>query len=151
MQSFAPILQDISLQLGKNLNNTPLKKIDLHWIIEDHSYFEWFTKLLHEMKDESGFFNYHIYFTDKTPDAFNEKLMYLSTNAKDKKTDVSIIDNLWEESNFHLPSWNEKLSESKDGNVNLNSKVFYSGPRKYLKPLKKSCKKLSIPIITKKF
>ena len=54
--------------------------------------------------------------------------MYLSTNAKDKKTDVSIIDNLWEESNFHLPSWNEKLSESKDGNVNLNSKVFIVVP-----------------------
>ena len=77
--------------------------------------------------------------------------MYISTNAKNKKTDVSIIDNLWEESNFNLPSWNEKLSESKNGNDNLNSKVFYSGPRKYLKPLKKSCKKLSIPLITKKF
>jgi hypothetical protein len=77
--------------------------------------------------------------------------MYISTNAKDKKTDVSIIDNLWEESNFHLPSWNEKLSEAKDRNVDLNSKVFYSGPRKHLKPLKKSCKRLNIPLITKKF
>lgn len=148
---FAPILQDISIQLENNTNSAPLEKIDLHWIIEDHSYFEWFTKLLHEMKDESGFFNYHIYFADKTPAAFNEKLMYISTNAKDKKTDVSIIDNLWEKSNFHLPSWNEKLSEAKDRNVDLNSKVFYSGPRKHLKPLKKSCKRLNIPLITKKF
>ena len=82
---FAPILQDISIQLENNTNSAPLEKIDLHWIIEDHSYFEWFTKLLHEMKDESGFFNYHIYFADKTPAAFNEKLMYISTNAKDKK------------------------------------------------------------------
>ena len=148
---FAPILQDISLQLGKNLNNTSLKKIDLHWIIEDQSYFEWFTKLLHQMKDESGFFYYHIYFIDKTPDAFNEKLMYISTNATNKKIDVSIIDNIWEAVSFHLPSWNEKLSDSKDRNIDLNSKVFYSGPRKYLKPLKKSCKRLNIPLTTKKF
>ena len=148
---FAPILQDISLQLKKNLKKITLQKIDLHWIIEDHAYFEWFTKLLHDMKDESGIFDYHIYFIDKTPDSFNEKLMYISTNAGEKKIDVSIINNLWEAANFHLPRWNEKLLENKDGNVNLKSKVFYSGPRKYVKSIKKSCKRLSIPLITKKF
>ncbi len=147
----APILQDISIQLKDNSKSLLLKKIDLHWIIEDHTYFEWFTKLLHEIKDESGTFNYHIYFVNKSPDAFKEKLMYISTNAGDKKTDVFIMDNLWEVASFHLPSWNEKLLENKDHNSNFSSKVFYSGPRKYLKSLKKSCNKLGIPINNKNF
>ena len=147
----APILQDIFLQLKNNPNSLPLKKIDLHWIIEDHSYFEWFTKLLHDIKDESGIFNYHIYFVDKTPDAFNEKLIYISTNASDKNTDVLLMDNLWEAASFDLPSWDDKLLENKDKDSNLTRKVFYSGPRKYLKSLKRSCKKLNIPIDSKKF
>ena len=77
--------------------------------------------------------------------------MYISTNAGDKKTDVFIMDNLWEVASFHLPSWNEKLLENKDHNSNFSSKVFYSGPRKYLKSLKKSCNKLGIPINNKNF
>ncbi len=148
---FAPILQDVFLQLKNNPNCLSLKKIDLHWIIEDQSYFEWFTKLLHDISDESGFFNYHIYFIDKTPSAFNEKLLYISTNASDKNTDVFLMDNLWEASSFSLPTWDDKLMENRDKNTDLVSKVFYSGPRKYLKSLKKSCSNLNIPLNSKKF
>ena len=56
---------DIIVQLKTNPNTISLKT-DLHWIIEDNSYFEWFTKLLNEMKSESDIFNYHIYFPNKS-------------------------------------------------------------------------------------
>ena len=147
----APILQDIFLQLKNDPNSISVKKIDLHWIIEDNTYFEWFTKLLNELKYESDIFNFHIYFVDKSPHAFKEKLMYISTNASDKNTEVSLINNLWDVANFHLPNWIENLVEKGNRKSNLDSKVFYSGPRKYLKPLKKSCKKLGIPIDSKNF
>ena len=148
---FAPILQDIFLQLKNNPNSLPLKKIDLHWIIEDHSYFEWFTKLLHDINDESGMFSYNIYLINKSPGSFNEKLMYISTNAGEKNTDVFLMDNLWDVSSFKLPSWDDKLMENSDKNSNLMSKVFYSGPRKYLRSLKKSCERLSLPFHTRNF
>ena len=148
---FAPILQDIFLQLKNNQNSLPLKKIDLHWIIEDNSYFEWFTKLLHDINDESGMFSYHIYLINKSPGSFNEKLMYISTNAGEKNTDVFLMDNLWDASSFKLPSWDDKLMENSDKNSNLISKVFYSGPRKYLRSLKKSCERLSLPFHTRNF
>ena len=61
------------------------------------------------------------------------------------------MDNLWEAASFDLPSWDDKLLENKDKDSNLTKKVFYSGPRKYLKSLKRSCKKLNIPIDSKKF
>ncbi len=148
---FAPILQDIFLQLKNNPNSLPLKKIDLHWIIEDHTYFEWFTKLLHDINDKSGVFNYHVYFIDKTPGSFNEKLLYISTNAGEKNTDVSLMDNLWDASSFGLPAWDDMLMENRDKKSDFTSKVFYSGPGKYLKPLKKSCAKLKIPLNSKNF
>ena len=147
----APILQDIVMQLKNNPNTLALKKIDLHWIIEDHSYFEWFTKLLNKLKNESDIFNYHIYFINKSPASFSEKSMYITTNAINKNTNVSIIDNLWEVANFHLPDWNEKLSESIDKISKSGSRVFYSGPRKYIKELKKSCNSLGIPFNSKKY
>ena len=147
----APILQDIFLQLKNDPNSISVKRIDLYWIIEDNTYFEWFTKLLNELKYESDIFNFHIYFVDKSPHSFKEKLMYISTNASDKNTEVSLINNLWDVANFHLPNWIENLVEIGNRKSNLDNKVFYSGPRKYLKPLKKSCKKLGIAIDSKKF
>ena len=139
------------MQLKTNPNTLALKKIDLHWIIEDKFYFKWFTKLLNELKNESNIFNYHIYFPNKSPASFSEKSMYITTNAMNKNTNASIIDNLWEVVSFHLPDWNEKLSESIDEIPKLGSRVFYSGPRKYGKELKKSCKGLGIPFNSKKY
>ena len=109
----APILQDIVTKLKTNPGTISLKKIDLHWIIEDETYFEWFIKLLNELKNESDIFNYHIYFPDKSPAFFNEKLMYMCHKCNgNKNTDVSIIDNLWEVASFHLPNWNETISKA---------------------------------------
>tara|TARA_Y100001970_G_C14243213_1_gene866229 strand:- start:1500 stop:2987 length:1488 start_codon:yes stop_codon:yes gene_type:complete len=142
----APILQDIALRLNNDSNKILLKRIDLHWIIEDHVYFEWFTKLLQDINDDSDMFNYHIYFVDKSPDSFNEKLMYIATNAVDKSTKVSLIDNLWDITNFGLPNWSDKLTESRKKFSDLNCSVFYSGPRKYYNALKNSCRELKIPI-----
>ncbi len=147
----APILQDIALRLKNNPTTVSLKRIDLHWIIEDHTYFEWFTKLLQDIKDNTGIFNYHIYFLDKSPGDFNEKLMFISTNAGEKTTNVSLIDNLWDDSNFGLPNWSDKLGENRDNYSDLNCIVFFSGPRKYLKNLKKSCRQLKIPLKEKNF
>ena len=147
----APILQDIALRLKNNSNTIPVKRIDLHWIIEDQTYFEWFTKLLHDIKDDSGIFNYHIYFVDKTPDDFNEKLMYISTDAGKKNTKVSLVDNLWDVSSFAIPNWRDKLDENRDQFLDLNCSVFFSGPRKYLKSLNQSCRELKIPIKKKSF
>ncbi len=147
----APILQDIVTKLKTNPGTLSLKKIDLHWIIEDETYFEWFIKLLNELKNESDIFNYNIYFPDKSPAFFNEKLMYMATDVGNKNTDVLIIDNLWEVASFHLPNWNETISGSIDKNSKLKSRVFYNGPRKYIKKLRKTCKKLKIPFDSKKY
>ena len=147
----APILQDIALRLKNNSNTISVKRIDLHWIIEDQTYFEWFTKLLHEIKDSAEIFNYNIYFVDKTPDEFNEKLMYISTNVGDKNTNVSLLDNFWDVSGFGLPNWKDKLEKNREKFLDLNCSVFFSGPRKYLKSLNKSCRKLGIPLNKKRF
>ena len=147
----APILQDIALRVKNNSNTISVKRLDLHWIIEDQAYFEWFTKPLHEIKDPTGIFNYHIYFVDKTPDEFNEKLMYISTNVGDKNTDVSLLDNFWDVSGFGLPNWKDKLEENREKFLDLSCSVFFSGPRKYLKSLNKSCRKLGIPLNKKRF
>ena len=142
----APILQDIALQLNNNKNSIAIKRIDLHWIIEDKMYFEWFTKLLQTIKDENELFNYHIYFVDKSVADFNEKLMYISTDVGDKKTDISLIDNLWDVSHFGLPNWEKEFLKNREGFIELDCTVFYSGPRKYVKQIKKSCKNSKIPI-----
>ena len=147
----APILQDIALRVKNNSNTISVKRLDLHWIIEDQAYFEWFTKLLHEIKDPTGIFNYHIYFVDKTPDEFNEKLMYISTNVGDKNTNVSLLDNFWDVSGFGLPNWKDKLEKNREEFLDLNCSVFFSGPRKYLKSLNKSCRKLGITLNKKRF
>ena len=145
----APILQDIALRIKNNKNNIAIKKLDLHWIIEDQTYFEWFTKLLKDIKNDSEIFNYHIYFLDKSLADFNDKLMYISTDLSDKKTKISLIDNLWDDSFFGLPDWSDILSKYSEKYPNLQRKLFYSGPGKYIKKIKKSCRILNIPFNTK--
>ena len=141
----APILQDIALRLKNDSNDILLKRIDLHWIIEDQAYFEWFTKLLQDIKDDSGFFNYHIYFVEKTAENFNERLMYISTNTIDKSANISLLDNFWDISTFGLPNWSDRFKKNRKKNSELNCCVFYSGPQKYKKKIKKSCSALQIP------
>ena len=77
--------------------------------------------------------------------------MYMATDVGNKNTDVLIIDNLWEVASFHLPNWNETISGSIDKNSKLKSRVFYNGPRKYIKKLRKTCMKLKIPFDSKKY
>ena len=83
---------------------------------------------------------------DKSVADFNEKLMYISTDVGDKKTDISLIDNLWDVSHFGLPNWEKEFLKNREGFIELDCTVFYSGPRKYVKQIKKSCKNSKIPI-----
>ena len=141
----APILQDIVLRLKNEPDTIDLKRIDLHWIIEDQTYFEWFTKLLQDINDDSGILNYHIYFLNKSPDEFHEKLMYITTNALDRSSNISLINNFWDQSNFGLPNWSDKFAENRNNFLEYNCSVFYSGPRKYRASIKKSCKNIKVP------
>ena len=144
ISKFAPILQDINLRLISE--NHTIKKIDLYWLIFDQSYFEWFTKTLDELKkdDLNDIFNYHIYFVDKKPDQLNNKLLFVSKDILKKKTNVNLIDNLWNNSNFGYPNWLLELKELKSKYSNLNSNLFYSGPDNLDKILKENCRKLKI-------
>ena len=93
----APILQDIVIRLKNGSDLGRLKKVDLYWLIEDRNYFEWFTKMLKEM-DEGGspkFFNYHIYFLERSPEEISRKMMYISTDVLESETNIDLVDNLW--------------------------------------------------------
>ena len=43
----APILQDITMRLKDGHDDVSLKRVDLYWLIDDQSYFEWFDSLNH--------------------------------------------------------------------------------------------------------
>ena len=137
----APILQDIVIRLKNGSDIGKLKRIDLYWMIEDRNYFEWFTKMLKDMDEDSSqkFFNYHIYFLERSPDEISRKMMYISTDVLNSKTTIDLVDNLWSKSSFGIPDWEKILSEFGE---DRNQKVFYSGPNKFSKELKKACKKL---------
>ena len=136
----APILQDIVIRLKNGSDIGKLKRIDLYWMIEDRNYFEWFTKMLKDMDEESSqkFFNYHIYFLERSPDEMSRKMMYISTDVLKSKTSIDLVDNLWSKSSFGIPDWEKIFSEFGEES---NQKVFYSGPNKFSKDLKKACKK----------
>ena len=142
----APILQDIAMRSKKDPDNIKLKRIDLFWLSSDDHYFEWFTKLLHEINfaDADTFFHYHIYFVDKQPENMKEKMMYISTNILDKETDVILIDNLWGKSSFGNPDWSTELRELQSQNESRNSRLFFSGPRNMKGNIQSECKKLNI-------
>ena len=136
----APILQDIVIRLKNGSDIGKLKRIDLYWMIEDRNYFEWFTKMLKDMDEDSSqkFFNYHIYFLERSPDKISRKMMYISTDVLNSKTNIDLVDNLWSKSSFGIPDWEKIFSEFGEES---NQKVFYSGPNKFGKELKKACKK----------
>ena len=136
----APILQDIVIRLKNGSDIGKLKKVDLYWLIEDRNYFEWFTKMLKEM-DEDGspkFFNYHIYFLERSPEEISRKMMYISTDVLESETNIDLVDNLWSKSSFGIPDWEKIFSEFREDS---NHKVFYSGPNKHSRKLKNACKK----------
>ena len=137
----APIIQDIVIRQKNGSDIGKLKRIDLYWMIEDRNYFEWFTKMLKDMDEDSSqiFFNYHIYFLERSPDEMSRKMMYISTDVLKSKTSIDLVDNLWSKSSFGIPDWEKILSEFGE---DRNQKVFYSGPNKFSKELKKACKKL---------
>ena len=136
----APIIQDIVIRQKNGSDIGKLKRIDLYWMIEDRNYFEWFTKMLKDMDEESSqkFFNYHIYFLERSPDEMSRKMMYISTDVLKSKTSIDLVDNLWSKSSFGIPDWEKIFSEFGEES---NQKVFYSGPNKFSKDLKKACKK----------
>ena len=142
----APILQDIVMRLKNHPEQIKMKRLDLFWLINDQSYFEWFTKMLNDIDAEEaeGFFNYHIYFMDKKPEDMTDKMMYISTNVTEKQTNVTLIDNLWGKSSFGLPDWTKELGEIRSEFSHLQGRLFYSGPIQTTGPLKKECKNLGI-------
>ena len=142
----APILQDITMRLKDGHDDVSLKRVDLYWLIDDQSYFEWFTKMLKDIEDDSTskFFNYHIYFLDRSPDEISEKMMYISTNVSDRQTSLALLNNLSDRTRFGVPNWKREFGELQLSMGNLDSKVFYSGPSQYSRSLKKQSKKLGI-------
>ena len=58
--------------------------------------------------DEDGspkFFNYHIYFLERSPDEISRKMMYISTDVLESETNIDLVDNLWSKSSFGIPDW----------------------------------------------
>ena len=54
------------------------------------------------------------------------------------ETNIDLVDNLLSKSSFGIPDWEKIFSEFGEES---NQKVFYSGPNKFSKDLKKACKK----------
>ena len=142
----APILQDITMRLKDGHDEVSLKRVDLYWLIDDQSYFEWFTKMLKDIEDDSTskFFNYHIFFLDRSPEEISEKMMYISINATHRQTSLALLNNLSDRTRFGVPDWQREFSELQLSMGNLDSKVFYSGPSQYSRLLKKQSEKLGI-------
>ena len=142
----APILQDIVMRLKDDQQQVKLKRVDLYWLIDDHSYFEWFTKMLKDIEQDgtSKFFNYHIHFLEKTPENIPEKMMYISTNVSEKQTNLSLISNLSDRTRFGMPNWKREFNELRSIADANDIKIFYSGPLQFSRALKKQGKKLNI-------
>ena len=140
----APILQDIVMRLKEDPDQVVLNRVDLYWLIDDQSYFEWFTKMLKDLEEDSTskFFNYHIHFLDRSPEDISEKMMYISTNISDKQTNLSLLDNLSDRTKFGIPNW-EREFKALRSTINANdSKIFYSGPLQFSGAIKKEGKRL---------
>lgn len=142
----APILQDIVMRKQREPDQSNIQRLDLFWLINDRSYFEWFTKLLNDIEydDKSSFFNYHIFFLDKDPDEITDKLMYISTNVIDSQTDVKLINNLWGRSSFGYPDWSQELRDVCSVSGGLAPSLFFSGPSKLKQDLEIICNQLGI-------
>ena len=68
-------------------------------------------------------------------------MMYISTDVLNNETNIDLVDNLWNHSSFGMPNW-EKLFNKFDRPS--GNKVFYSGPSKFSRTLKKACAKKGI-------
>ena len=68
-------------------------------------------------------------------------MMYISTDVLESETNIDLVDNLWSKSSFGIPDWEKIFSKFGE---NSNQKVFYSGPNKHSRKLKKACKKSGI-------
>tara|TARA_B100001250_G_scaffold306673_1_gene268548 strand:+ start:2043 stop:3542 length:1500 start_codon:yes stop_codon:yes gene_type:complete len=151
ISKFAPILKDIRQKLKYGKHN--IKTIDLYWLVLNQSYFAWFAKILNDFKNDNldVIFNYHTYFIDKNPDQVNDKLLFISKDVLNDKTEIKLIEDLWNGSSFGKPNWYDELkinkSKSKTSKVNL----FYSGPDNFYKDLKDTCNKLNINFNDKNF
>ena len=112
-----------------------MKKISLYWLIENETYFEWFTKFLNEIEGEEkiNIFTYNIFFIDKSAHEVSEKLMFMSTDLSKTRTNVTLINNIWGKSKFGLPDWKQELKLLTNNNVETKNHIFYSGPNKYKK------------------
>jgi ferredoxin-NADP reductase len=142
----APILQDIVIRQRDEKDTGRLKKVDLFWLIEDRTYFEWFTKMLKDMEEGGvpSLFNYHIYFLERSPEEISRRMMYISTDVMENETNISMVDNLWNRSRFGMPDWEKEIGLLDSDDQMLDRKVFYSGPSRFIRSLKRECDKIGI-------
>ena len=149
----APILQDIAMRIDSDSKKNRIQKISLFWLIENETYFEWFTKFLDEIESEEklNMFSYNIFFINKSSHEVSEKLMYMSTDIVNTKTDVTLIDNIWGKSKFGLPNWGLEFEQGLKEENALKRRIFYSGPSYFRKSLKKEARNLNIPFQSKDF
>ena len=96
-------------------------------------------------------FNYHIYFVDKKPDQINDKLLFISKDVFNNKTEIKLIEDLWNGSSFGKPNWNEDLKNKKSKNKRSEISLFYSGPKAISREIKDTCDKLNINFNYKNF
>ena len=151
ISKFAPILKDIRQKLKYGKHN--IKKIDLYWLVLNQSYFAWFAKILNDFKNDdlNVTFNYHTYFIDKEPDQVNDKLLFISKDVFNDKTEIKLIEDLWNGSSFGKPNWYEELRINKTKNKTSKINLFYSGPDNFYKDLKDTCNSLNINFNDKNF
>ena len=146
ISKIAPILQDIIMRVRDGRSQKDLKRIDLYWLIHDETYFEWFTKLLLDLNkdDRNHFFKYHIYFMDRKPEDMTQKTMYITTNIRNKKSRISMVENKSSTSRFGLPDWDNELKKINLSASNTEKKIFYCGPSIYKKELKRCARRAGI-------
>ncbi len=151
ISKFAPILKDIKQKIKSGGHN--FKKIDLYWLILDKTYFSWFIKFLNDFKknDLKSIFRYHIYFLEKKPDQLNDKLLFVSKDILNDKTNVNLIEDLWTNSSFGYPRWSKELKNNRIINKGYNSNLLYSGPDNFIDDIKGVCSDLDIKFNNKNF
>ena len=152
VSKIAPILQDIAVRYKKG-RDLSIKKIDLFWLIKDENYFQWFNKLLSDIKfvGNTKFFNYHIYFVDKNPIDLKNKIAYIKTDIKNNKTNMNLVDNSNVTSKSGMPDWEKELSRIKSKSKSPKQDLFFSGPNIMKGDLQTECLKQDISFIHRKF
>ena len=77
--------------------------------------------------------------------------MFMSTDLSKNKTDVTLINNIWGKSKFGFPDWKKELKMLTVNNINTRNHIFYSGPNKYRKIIKKEAKNFKLKFDNKIF